>query len=119
MTDINNITREIQNQLKFYARDVAEKVEKAKQENANTLVQDLKQDSPKRRPRYAKGWRIKRDKSGTLIVHNKTDYQLTHLLEHGHAKRNGDRYQGEVHIRPNEEKTVRKYLQDIERALEP
>jgi len=114
-----DITREIQNQLRYYSRDVAEKVEVAKKEVATALVQDLKQDSPKRRPRYAKGWRIKRDKKGTLVVHNKTDYQLTHLLEHGHVKRNGERFNGEVHIRPNEEKAIREYLRRIERALEP
>jgi type II secretory pathway predicted ATPase ExeA len=54
-----------------------------------------------------------------LVVHNKTDYQLTHLLEHGHVKRNGERFNGEVHIRPNEEKAIREYLRRIERALEP
>ena len=117
MTSINNISREIQRQLQYYARDVAEKVEDAKDETAKQLVTDIKQDSPKRRPSYAKGWRIKRTPK-KLIVHNKTDYQLTHLLEHGHAKRNGDRLQGEPHIRPNEERAVRDYLKKIERAIE-
>jgi len=116
--NINNLAREIEKQLKYYARDVAEKVEEAKEETAKQLVEDIKRDSPKRRPSYSKGWRIKRTPK-SLIIHNKTDYQLTHLLEHGHAKRNGERLQGEPHIRPNEEKAVEDYLRKIERAIEP
>lgn len=117
MTNINDIGREIQKQLQYYARDVARKVDEAQDEISTQLVQDLKQDSPKRRPRYAKGWRVKKIK-GKSVIHNKTDYQLTHLLEHGHALRNGDRFQGEVHIRPNEEKAVRNFLKEVERAIE-
>jgi hypothetical protein len=117
MTNINDIGKEIQKQLQYYAKDVAEKVEVAKEETSKALVDDLKRDSPKRRPSYSKGWRIKRTKK-SLIIHNATDYQLTHLLEHGHALRNGDRFQGEVHIRPNEERAVRDYLKKIERAIE-
>ena len=47
------------------------------------------------RGKYASGWTVK-DKQGrqeySAIVHNATDWQLTHLLEHGHLitnKRNG------------------------------
>lgn len=117
MTRINDIGKEIQKQLQYYAKDVAEKVEVAKEETASKLVQDIKQDSPKKRPRYSKGWRIKKTPK-KLIVHNKTDYQLTHLLEHGHVLRNGDRFEGKAHIRPNEEKAIRDYLKKIERAIE-
>ena len=47
-------------------------------------------NSPKDTGDYKKGWRIKQDKARkSIIVHNATDYQLTHLLEHGHVKRNG------------------------------
>lgn len=118
MTNINNLGKEIQKQLQLYSKQVAEKVEIAKEETATSLLQDIKQDSPKRRPRYAKGWRIKREPK-KLIVHNATDYQLTHLLEHGHALRNGDRFQGKIHIRPNEEKHVKEFLKKIERAIKP
>lgn len=117
MTNINNISQEIQRQLQYYARDVAEKVEQAKEDVTKVLKQDVQNDSPERRPSYKKGWRIKKTPK-KHILHNKTDYQLTHLLEHGHALRNGDRFNGKPHIRPNEEKAVREYLQQIERAIE-
>jgi hypothetical protein len=112
-----DITREIQKQLKYYAKDVAKKIDESQDEIASQLVQNLKQDSPKRRPSYAKGWRVKKVK-GKSVIHNATDYQLTHLLEHGHATRNGERFDGEVHIRPNEEKAIRDFLKEVERAIE-
>jgi hypothetical protein len=52
------------------------------------------------------------------LVHNKTDYQLTHLLEHGHAKRNGGRVAPKIHIRPNEEKAVKEFEKRIKGAIQ-
>jgi hypothetical protein len=114
----DQLAREIQRQLQYYARDVAEKVEIAMDEVTMACKQEIINDSPERRPSYKKGWKIKKGKK-SLIIHNKTDYRLTHLLEHGHAKRNGDRLEGKPHIRPAEEKAVRDYLDKIERAIEP
>ena len=118
MTDIRNMANEITRQLQYYATDVKEKVEDAKQETATVLKKNIAQDSPKRRPKYAKGWRIKKV-GKSLVVHNKTDYQLTHLLEHGYVKKNGERQAGQIHIRPNEEHAIRDYLEKIERAIQP
>lgn len=117
MANINNLQREILKQLQYYATDVKEKVEAAQKETAKELVKDLKQDSPKKTGDYAKGWRIKRT-AKKLIVHNATNYQLTHLLEYGHPKKNGGRVAAQVHIRPNEERAVRDYIDKIERAIE-
>jgi hypothetical protein len=116
VTNIDKVAKEIQKQLGYYAEEVKEKVEKAKSESAKGLVSDLKRDSPKKTGAYAKGWRIKRA-GNKLIVHNKTNYQLTHLLEYGHPKKNGGRVEGQAHIRPNEERAVKDYLQKIEGAL--
>jgi mRNA-degrading endonuclease RelE of RelBE toxin-antitoxin system len=117
VTDIGNVAKEIQKQLKYYAADVKEKVEAAQNESAKELARNLKRDSPKKTGAYSKGWRIKRA-GNKLIVHNKTNYQLTHLLEYGHPKKNGGRVESQVHIRPNEEKAVKDYLGKIERAIE-
>ena len=117
MTNINDLTSEIMKQLNYYVEDVKEKVEEAKSESARSLKKEIERDSPRARPSYAKGWRIKKTPK-SLIVHNKTDYQLTHLLEHGHVQRNGDRFNGTPHIRKNEEKMIREFLQKIERAIQ-
>jgi hypothetical protein len=117
MTKINDINKEILKQLQYYSREISEKVEEAKEETAKKLVENLKRGSPENRPEYSKGWRIKKEKK-KLIVHNKTNYQLTHLLEKGHALRDGGREPAQVHIKPNEEKAVKDYLQKIERLVE-
>jgi hypothetical protein len=117
MTNIDNLSSEILKQLQYYANDVRDKVEIAMDESARDMKKSVAQDSPKKRPSYSKGWRIKRTPK-KLIVHNKTDYQLTHLLEHGHALRDGGRFDGKPHIRPHEERVVREYLKMIERAVE-
>jgi type II secretory pathway predicted ATPase ExeA len=117
MSSLNNLSRDIQNELKRYAKLVKEDVVEAQEETAEVLVDDIKRDSPERRPSYKNGWRVKKV-GKNLVVHNKTDYQLTHLLEHGHLAKNGERVKAKVHIRPNADKAERKYLEKIERAIE-
>nr|DAO71982.1 MAG TPA: putative tail component [Caudoviricetes sp.] len=51
--------------------------------------------------RYNKGWTASTDVRRTevkSVVHNRTDYQLSHLLEFGHAKANGGRTKAFPHI---------------------
>lgn len=123
MTQIEGVAQEILKQLQYYARNVSEKVDAAKEENAKACLKAIKMNSPKgrRNGEYAKGWRIKRT-SKRLVIHNATNYQLTHLLEHGHVLRKGGRNVGATderpHIRPAEEVAVRNFLKDVERAIE-
>ena len=122
MTEINDLQKEIMKQLQYYADEVKTKVDEAKEEEAKALVAALKANSPKReakrKQKYASGWTIKRTPKA-LIVHNKSNYQLTHLLEHGHVTRDGSsRTDSQIHIRPAEDKMITSYLKKIERAIE-
>lgn len=74
---------------------------------AKEAVQRLKQTSPVGKGRdageYAKGWTVKRTNDrqkglATITVHNKTNYQLTHLLEYGHDLPQGGRAKAQPHI---------------------
>ena len=90
MTEIKGIAGEIEKALKAYAYDVAEDIDIAKNEVSKEFKTNVTKDSPEETGSYQKGWRIKKFKKSN-IIYNKTDYQLTHLLEHGHIKINGGR----------------------------
>lgn len=93
---------------------------------AKEAAAKLKNTSPKKTGSYARGWGVKRERGSgginTVTVRNKTDYQLTHLLENGHVIRNkkGEygRTNGIKHIAPVEEWANSELPAEIERELE-
>lgn len=103
--------------LRNYAADVQDEIEIASKEEAQNLVKALKAHSPKKTGSYRKGWKLKKSGKHKYVVYNKTDYQLTHLLEHGHAKRDGGRVEARVHIRPAEEIAIRNFMDRVEGAI--
>lgn len=117
MVAINQLQNEIMRQLNIYTNEVQSKVKLTQEELGKEAVQKLKKDSPKLTGSYRKGWRLKKEKD-KVIIHNATDYQLTHLLEKGHANRNGGRTPAQVHIAPVEEKVVDEYIKRVERDIE-
>ena len=106
--------------LDQYANDVKDAVAVAVRKTGNLARNKLKETSPKRTGEYAKGWTASEylvDQFGASIkVHNKTRYMLTHLLEKGHANRNGGRTPARVHIAPVEEEASRN-LEKITKGL--
>lgn len=121
MSDID-IGAAIMKELQNYSNDVVEKVNTSSKEYANKLKKELQENSPKKTGDYKKGWRVKQVyKSHTLsqyVVHNATDYQLTHLLEFGHAINGGTkRVKAIPHIAPAEEKIVNEFLAEVEKAI--
>lgn len=74
-------------------------------ENAKNKLQST---SPRLTGSYQKGWRYRVSYESAedirVTVFNATDYQLTHLLENGHATANGSgRVAGIEHIAPVEQ----------------
>lgn len=88
---------------------------------AKEAVQKLRNTSPVKTGSYAKGWSAKKQGEMDVVVHNRTDYQLTHLLENGHVIRNKKgtygRTPGIKHIAPVEEwasdELPRRIMEDI------
>ena len=103
--------RDIQVYLNEYSREVDRAVEQTISQVAKEAARKLKDTSPKKTGKYAKGWASKRDTKYNprigarhYIVYGKNGtYQKAHLLEHGHAKRNGGRTKAIVHIAPVED----------------
>lgn len=79
----NNSLLSINSFLNDWSAQVSKDVDEAASEAANAIKDNLKRTSPRKTGSYAKGWAVKKQ-NAAYIVHNKTDYQLTHLLENGH-----------------------------------
>lgn len=88
---------------------------------AKESVTKLRNTSPKKTGSYAKGWTAKKNGDMNIVVHNKTDYQLTHLLENGHIIKNKKgtygRTNGIKHIAPVEEWASEALPEEIMREL--
>ena len=117
MANIEGLSDAIVKALAEYTDEVEKGLEIEKKTVAEKAVQALKATSPKGATGdYAKGWTTSNIK-GKQVVHNKTDYQLTHLLEYGHAKRNGGRVAAKPHIRPVEEEVIKDFTEGVEKVI--
>ena len=106
---VGNLSAEVAKILEGYSQDVREAVDQVVEDTGKQSRKDIQAASPKKTGSYRKGWRVKKEggalgQVSTATVYNATDYQLTHLLEHGHQKAGGGRVEGIPHIAPVEEK---------------
>src|SRR5690625_4832211 len=118
---LNNLPKEMSEILKMYTKDMEQSLEKEKQKAARAGAKELRESTltpvrkyGARKGRYKRGWTSM--KRGTAyIIRNKTDWQLTHLLEKGHALRQGGRAKAYPHIKPVEEKVIKAYYDGTDR----
>lgn len=113
---VNDFSKDIAKALREYTSEVEAGLQVSKKEVAKETAGQLKQTSPKLTGDYAKGWGVSTIK-GRMVVHNKTDYQLTHLLEYGHVDRGGGRTAGKAHIRPAEEQAIKEFVDRVEKVI--
>lgn len=118
-------TKSVSIQMRDILEEFDEKVNDVLEKSADSVSQEsvdkLHNTSPVKTGDYAKGWRVTKD-GGTFIVHNATDYQLTHLLENGHVIRNKKGTYGRApahkHIRPVETWANREFQRLIKEGIE-
>lgn len=116
-----DLAREIKKTLHQYVEDVEANSKEAAEEVAKLTAEDLKENSPvgpgRKGVHYYKNWTYESYESGAIVFNKYPTSSLTHLLEKGHAKRNGGRVQGKPHIAPAEERAIEKYEQEIIRRV--
>ena len=119
--EINMISKAIQQELKKYSKEYAQKNAQIIEEIAKSCADELKLTSPRsdkaHRNKYADGWTVKLvyrdDDSVRYKVKNKNAPQLTHLLEYGHAKVNGGRTEARPHIKKAEQNAKENLIKKI------
>ena len=104
-------------ELMEYNQEVTDGIKKSAKNVAKECKNEIQRNSPELTGSYRKGWRNTVVFEGVndirIEVHNKTDYQLTHLLEDGHAKVNGGRVEGKPHIGPAAQHAEEKLLKKV------
>lgn len=115
-----NLRDKINALLEEYAEGVEDVVNEVIPQVTKEAAKQLRKTSPRKTGDYAKGWTSKTEKKRlgvTGIAYNKDYPGLVHLLEFGHAKRNGGRTRAIPHVEPVNEWAEEEVAQKIEEAL--
>lgn len=107
MASVDDLANLVMDGLREYSELADTAMKKAVRKTAASVKKEISENAPKRTGKYAKSWTAKKTKENShsleMTVHSKNRYQIAHLLEKGHAKRNGGRVNGKPHIAPAEE----------------
>ena len=118
---IDDMAEAIEKELMEYRELAADELKAAVKKAGRTAKIEIGKTAPERTGAYAKSWRMKVTEESSVgigvTVYSPSHYMLAHLLENGHAKRNGGRVAGERHIAPAEEHAKEQLIGDIEKAL--
>lgn len=109
--DLSDFGLEIMNILETELEEIQSSVNNRAIVLAKELAQDIKEDSPKDKGTYSKGWSARKTKTGA-IVHNTKKPYLTWILEYGHNASNGKRIAGKPHIYKNAKRITERFEED-------
>ena len=122
-TSVKDLAATVMRELDEY-RDLATDAMKEAVKDAGKTVRNEIRNSeatPKKSGDYRKSWTSRTtaesSKDIEVTVYSPSRYMLAHLLENGHAKRNGGRTRAFPHIAPAEEIGERQPESDIRKAL--
>ena len=119
MADLEKVINE---ELTMYSEEITKEVKKASNDVMKDLVKNTKRDANKRTGAYAKAITSKKVFENAKSISNlwyvkDPEYRKSHLLEKGHATRNGGTTKPQPHIKPIEEKYNKLYEEKIEKAI--
>lgn len=125
MANIDELTDLISQELQNYTDEVTEKVKKAVDTVAKEVNEEIKNHITFNEVtgKYIKSFRLKTsfedkwNKRNTWYVAN-GEHRLTHLLEHGHVKRNSGRVKAYPHIKYGEEFAQKRLPELVKKAVD-
>lgn len=131
---VDKLSSEIMKYLTEYKEDIDEEVKEVANKVTKEARAEVKAKSPvskkdvrlrggdiQKRGAYAGSWSIKNGKKAkdiySRVVYNREYYRLTHLLEFGHANRDGSRTKPIPHIRETEDKYREIFRKELESKI--
>ena len=119
---IDQLADTVMKGMEDYAKLAVDDLKADVQKAGKTVKQQIESSAPRRTGKYAQSWTVKKTRETSesieVVVHSRNRYQLAHLLEFGHAKRNGGRTRAFPHIAPAEQAGIEQLKRDIERDLQ-
>lgn len=119
---IDGLAEAVMQEMEEYNTLAADTMKKAVDRAGKTVRDQIKGSAPVRTGKYAKSWTARKTKESSTVlevtVYSPSRYMLAHLLEHGHAKRNGGRVRAIPHIAPAEAAGEEQLTQEIIRGLQ-
>lgn len=127
-TSVDNLAKEIEKALDEFVGVTEEACEKGVRETAKDAVRELRSAHPSGSGQYGswdeynRSWKVMQTKTDKryhrkATIHNENHYQLTHLLEKGHALVQGGRTRAFPHIAPVAEKCEGELIQNIRKYI--
>lgn len=114
----------IAKELSLYGRNVIDGVKKEAKSSMSRLVKDTKATAPvgHRKKHYRDSIKSKKvsenDRSISYLWYVAgSDYRLSHLLEKGHALRNGSRVEGTHFIQKASDPILEEYIRAVEEVI--
>ncbi len=123
---VDNLQEAINDILDEYQDKVYENLDEITQRIGKKGVEAVKNSSKDTfdGKKYASGWAMQAEKNRlytTVVIYNKKQAGLAHLLENGHVKANGTgrygQWDGRSHIAPVEEKLIEEYESEVANNL--
>lgn len=118
-----DLGKAIEQELTVYRESVIERVNAAGKEAVKDLVKKTKATAPEQTGSYkrhiaSKLLRKSRTGDETYVWYVKApDHRLTHLLVHGHAKKNGGRVKGDPFLHNAVDQVAAEYEKAVEEAV--
>lgn len=121
---VGQLSEAISKELTIYGRNVIDGVKKQAKKSMDQLVKETKATAPvgKRKKHYRDSIKSRKvsenDRSVSYLWYVEgSDYRLSHLLENGHALRNGGRVEGTHFIKNASDPILLQYIQAVEEVI--
>lgn len=122
--DISNMASIISGYLDEYGLQVKDTLQEASKKTGQQVAKELRKgggyNTHQTGEKFNKGWKATEEKSRlgiSTVVHNTTVPGLAHLLEFGHAKRNGGRTRAFNFIAPVSDKVENLFTEAFEKEM--